>query len=155
IDLKLTGHAVEAPLIKMLIDTGRLARLRTLDLCSNPALGDRAVRLLADTRSPRLEWLGLANTNITFRGLQAVLAAKLWPVLNTLQVNSALLLQRGNWAQTLRQDLLESPLGAQLTNLTFQGVALDTEFLRALVESPLAERLRELCLAKCVLGAEA
>ena len=150
--LDLRGQGVEGEPI----DAGLLARLRRLDLSGNMHFGDRATRRLAESHAPKLEWLGLAKTNVTSVGLQALLSSTTCPALRTLHANMGLLFSRGEFnSGRLDRELLRTPLAGRLTSLTLGGRAISAQALETLVLSPLASRLRELSLPQVSLTGEA
>jgi uncharacterized protein (TIGR02996 family) len=152
-ELDLRAQGVEGPLVKTLADTGLLGRLRCLDLSGNRALGERAVRHLAEAGAERLVRLGLEDTNVGGAGLRFLLeSARKLPALRALEANLGLLFRGGAEPAQLESELLQTPLAGQLTSLTIQGVALAGAKLETILRSPLAPRLEALTLRTCTLG---
>jgi uncharacterized protein (TIGR02996 family) len=85
--LDLSGQRLES--MHALASSGLLDRLKRLDLSSNPALGDRAVRVLCEARPAQLEELGVRSTNLTAYGVRGLYQTN-WPQLRRLAVNAAI-----------------------------------------------------------------
>jgi uncharacterized protein (TIGR02996 family) len=121
--LHLTGNGINTPGLRALVQSPLFGRLRSLDLSRNIAIGDMAVRLLAQAdQGSRLEVLNLARTNLTLDGVLALFASESLPHLIDLNVCGA--------AIGLSRDLLshvrlrDCPLAAQLHSLNLSDCPL-------------------------------
>jgi uncharacterized protein (TIGR02996 family) len=127
-------------------------QLEELDVSKNFGLADRAVRLLAGMRSPRLRTLRVAGTAMTWRGLCDLLRSRVLPELTTLDAAGYLVFQGcpDPGAEFARPEVRPLLRGLRELNLGQCGCGL--RGLRALVEQ--LGQPRALRLAGCKLGDE-
>jgi uncharacterized protein (TIGR02996 family) len=116
-----------------------LARLRTLILCANQ-LGDRGVRALARSPCIGLRELDLAHNHLTDEGLRELARSKRLASLHRLRLDGV-----GIWSSGL-QELARSPHLAGLTVLDLRGCGIGDEGVVALACSTHLRNLRHLCL---------
>lgn len=151
-ELELGGQGLEGPAIAALVESGLFSRLSRLDLGENRALGDRAVRRLAETAAPHLHFLSLLGTNLTGHGLRTLLESRRHAGLRSLRVNLGLMFRREAGKDQLERELSGLPLLESVDCLRIQQIALDPAGLAWLLRSPIGQNLARLELPSCHLG---
>jgi Ran GTPase-activating protein (RanGAP) involved in mRNA processing and transport len=140
---------VEVPGVRALTESGVLARLTELDFGRNPAFGDRAARLLAQSPAvQQLRVLRLAETNLTPDGVQALLASPHLIRLTTLDLVGADRSPPTRDLTPVAVQLAASPLLARLTKLDLSGHRFGLVGFRILLHSPNLATLRALSLRR-------
>jgi uncharacterized protein (TIGR02996 family) len=151
-DLRLADNDLEGPAIRNLVDSPLLQQLVHLDLARNYALGDRAVRMLAESSAESLETLDVRNTNLTHFGARALFQCRL-PTLHTLNMDTARLLTEGNRDPIAElAGLLDAPLSRQLQALNFTLCRIENTGLEQLLLWMASGGLEELELDANLLG---
>jgi uncharacterized protein (TIGR02996 family) len=150
--LNLDGNDINTPGIQTLIRSPLFARLQRLDLSRNHALGDTAVRLLADhTTQNNLEALSLNESNLTLNGLYVLFRSTRLPHLCRLCVSGV----RSHWTVEAfpPRDVDQFKLLAQLRDLDLSDIRLEAVMPRSLLAS-LPSNLRSLYLRNIGIQSE-
>jgi uncharacterized protein (TIGR02996 family) len=132
--LNLDGNDINTPGIQSLLHSPLFAKLRSLDLSRNRAVGDTAVRLLANhAPENNLEVLCLSDSNLTLNGLYALFRSTGLPHLCHLHVSGV------SSHRTLEvfppRDMDRFKLLAQVRSLDLSDIRLETVMPRTLLAS--------------------